>query len=132
DVFRNDGGAFTRLTGGAGPFAAAPLATTDWETAYLLAGDHDGDGDMDVYNHADDRFYVQAGSAPVLATRTPARGTTDVPVGSTLTLTFDEPVVLGSGDLVLRDVATGAVLERVSAGADADRFAGTGTATVTI
>ncbi|HEX7094811.1 MAG TPA: FG-GAP-like repeat-containing protein, partial [Acidimicrobiales bacterium] len=132
DVLRNDGGGFTRLTGAASPFAAVTLATTDFETAHLLVGDHDDDGDADIYNHALDELYVQAGSAPRLVARTPARGSTDIAVTSSLTLTFDEAVVAGAGAIVVRDASPNTVVEHVSVTGDAGQISGTGTTTVTI
>lgn len=132
DVLRNDGGTFTRLTGAASPFAAAPLVWIDWNTQHLLAADLDGDGDADVYNHAEARLFRQAGSAPRALGRTPARGAVDVPVSSTLTLTFDEAVDLGHGHVVLRDASDNTVVERLSVTTDAARFAGVGTPTISI
>jgi hypothetical protein len=131
DVMRNDGGTFTPLTGGASPFAAVALATTDLTRTRALVGDHDGDGDADLYNQALNELYRQAGSAPVSTARAPAGGTTAA-VTADLVLTFGEAVDLGAGAVTLRNGATGAVLARLDAGTDAAHFSGSGTTTITI
>jgi hypothetical protein len=132
DVLRNDGGSFTRLTGAASPFAAVTLATSDFTRVNTLVGDHDGDGDADLYNQALNELYRQAGSAPTTSTRAPASGEGGFAVTGDLALTFGEPVVLGSGAITLRDAATGAVVRRLDVDADASRFSGAGGATITV
>jgi hypothetical protein len=132
DVLRNDGSAFTPLTGPASPIAAVSLAVPDVKSTYLLVGDHDGDGDTDLYNQALNELYRQAGSAPLAGVRVPARGAAGVAVTAGLTLSFSEPVSLGTGAVVLRDAATGVVLHRLDVDAQAARFTGAGTATIAI
>jgi len=97
-----------------------------------LVGDLDGDGDTDVFNQAVNELYVQAGTAPGLVATTPAPGATDVDGAADLGLTFDEPVVPGSGTVVVRDAATGALVARVDVVADAARITGAGTTALTV
>jgi hypothetical protein len=132
DVLRNDGGSFTRLTGAASPFAAVTLATTDTTRTRVLVGDHDGDGDADLYNQALNELYRQAGSAPTTSTRAPASGVGAFAVTRNLALTFGEPVVLGSGAVTLRHAATGAIVRRLDVDADASRFSGAGSTTISV
>jgi hypothetical protein len=132
DVLRNDGGSFTRLTGAASPFAAVTLATSDFTRVNTLVGDHDGDGDADLYNQALNELYRQAGSAPTTSTRAPASGEGAFAVTGNLALTFGEPVVLGSGAVTLRHAATGAIVRRLDVDADASRFSGAGSTTITV
>jgi hypothetical protein len=132
DVLRNDGGSFTRLTGATSPFAGVALATIDFERSYVLVGDHDGDGDADLYNQALNELYRQAGSAPTTSTRAPASGEGAFAVTGNLALTFGEPVVLGSGAVTLRHAATGAIVRRLDVEADASRFSGAGSTTISV
>jgi hypothetical protein len=132
DVLRNDGGSFTRLTGAASPFAAVTLVVPDIKSSYLLVGDHDGDGDADLYNQALNELYRQAGSAPTTSTRAPASGVGAFAVTGNLALTFGEPVVLGSGAVTLRHAATGAIVRRLDVDADASRFSGAGSTTISV
>ncbi len=54
-------------------------------------------------------------TAPTVASFTPADGARDVAVAANLVLRFSEPVSWGSGTIVLRNVATGAVVAQYAA-----------------
>jgi methionine-rich copper-binding protein CopC len=60
-------------------------------------------------------------SAPVLVSTVPAHGAVDVALSSTLVLTFNEPVVTGSGNVVLTASAGSAAVNDCGSGGDGQR-----------
>lgn len=70
------------------------------------------------------------GQAPSASTFSPGNGGTGVALAADLSVTFDEIVYAGSGNLVIHEKAGGAVVETIPMG-DA-RVTGTGTATLTL
>ncbi len=104
----NGDGTFTILAQADSPFAGVSLL--DHNGSNILAEDVDGDGDHDLIitpNGGTGEFYMAGFKPPALVSTTPADEDTGVDTNPTITLTFDEAVAQGSGDIhIYRDDGT--------------------------
>ncbi|MDQ6434273.1 FG-GAP-like repeat-containing protein [Mesorhizobium sp. LHD-90] len=134
---RSEGdGTFTLLALGSSPFAGRTLP--DHNGSNFEAADFDGDGDIDLLvgiNGTTGAYFVQNGdgdgSPPELVSSNPADNAIGVSPTANLTLTFDEAVFSGGGNIYLRRTSDDSLVETISA-ADGAKVSGFGTATVTV
>jgi Ca2+-binding RTX toxin-like protein len=132
----NGDGTVTLLALGSSPFAG--LTLPDFNGSNFEAADFDGDGDIDLLvgvNGTTGSYFAQNGSGdgspPELVSSTPADNATGFSPSANLTLTFDEAVFAGSGNIYLRRTSDGSVVETIST-SDVGQVSGSGTATLTI
>ncbi|MDQ6434886.1 DUF4347 domain-containing protein [Mesorhizobium sp. LHD-90] len=131
--YRNNGsGSYTLTTDlSTTPFAGLAFIPAVGPNNMEIA-DFDADGDIDIllYRAGDHSTYTQNGAPPRLVSSTPADNAGSVSTSANVTLTFNEAVFTGAGDITLRRVSDNAIVESF-AGNDA-RVTGSGTATLTI
>ncbi|MAL97468.1 MAG: hypothetical protein CL583_03365 [Alteromonadaceae bacterium] len=129
EVFRNGTSLGTETVAGDGSwsFDSAPASLADGAYTFTAAVT-DKAGNTSA---ASSGFAVTVdGQAPGTSTFSPANGATGVVLAADLSVTFDEIVYAGSGNLVIHEKAGGAVVETIPMG-DA-RVTGMGTATLTL
>jgi VCBS repeat-containing protein len=131
--YRNNGGGSYTLTTDMSttPFAGLAVIPAFGPDNMEIA-DFDADGDIDIllYRAGDHSTFTQNGAPPRLVSSTPADNAGSVSTTANVTLTFNEAVFTGAGDITLRRVSDNAIIESF-AGTDA-RVTGSGTSTLTI
>ncbi|MFI0848197.1 FG-GAP-like repeat-containing protein [Mesorhizobium sp. IMUNJ 23232] len=131
--YRNNGGGSYTLTTDLSttPFAGLAVPPAFGPDNMEIA-DFDADGDIDIllYRAGDHSTYTQNGAPPRLVSSTPADNAGSVSTSANVTLTFNENVFTGAGNITLRRASDNAIVETF-AGNDA-RVTGSGTAALTI
>ncbi|MDL0431355.1 Ig-like domain-containing protein [Marinobacter sp. TBZ242] len=114
DLSVNNGSVTGFTDSGNGLFALTVEATGEGDvTIELLAGVAEDEAG-NASEASDPLVIAFDGSGPVLQSSVPAPGASDVPYESDLTLTFDEPVFAGAGELVVQDATEGVEHTRLS------------------
>ncbi|HTV67651.1 MAG TPA: FG-GAP-like repeat-containing protein, partial [Rhizobiaceae bacterium] len=128
---------FADATAAGTPFTGFDFTGRNVTTGATLVLDLDHDGDVDIidrFDNLDTQYWAQGstsgdGSPPTLVSSTPSDNATGVAAPASIVLVFDEPVVVGGGNLYIRRTSDDALIETIAAGA---RIAGSGTTTITV
>ncbi|WBM33515.1 DUF4347 domain-containing protein [Pseudomonas sp. NY11382] len=110
----NGDGTFSTVARSASPFAG--LTMVDFGFTNFRTGDFDGDGDSDLIGSAagvSASVYFQSGSAPRLISASPADDALNVSPGANITLTFNESVTKGSGNIYIVRTSDNTIVQTI-------------------
>ncbi|MHB0765674.1 DUF4347 domain-containing protein [Stutzerimonas sp. NM35] len=122
----NGDGSFTIVARAASPFAG--LTMVDFGFTNFRIGDFDGDGDTDVVGSAAGvaaSVFYQSGSLPKLVSATPADNSQSVSPAANITLTFDQSVSKGAGNIYIVRTSDNAIIQTIAVGSGAVTGSGT-------
>ncbi|WP_312586804.1 DUF4347 domain-containing protein [Comamonas terrigena] len=112
---RNDNGTFVDVAQSASPFAGVVLP--DMSNQQYRVGDFDGDGDIDLMatssTAGETSVFVQSGSLPKLVSSTPADNSLTVTPSANITLTFDQPVTKGTGNIYIVRTSDNQIIQTI-------------------
>lgn len=115
---RNNGNAtFTDLAQADSPFAGLTLPNIVTRNYY--PADYDGDTDVDIWvasNATTGTYFKQNDRPPFIASSNPADNSTNVGVNSDISITFNEPVTKGAGNIRIIRVSDNTVVETIAVG----------------
>ncbi len=112
---RNDNGTFVDVNQSASPFSGVVLP--DMTNQQYRVGDFDGDGDIDLMatssTAGQTSVFVQSGSLPKLVSSTPADDSLTVTPAANITLTFDQPVTKGTGNIYIVRTSDNQIIQTI-------------------
>lgn len=112
---RNDNGTFVDVAQGASPFSGVVLP--DMANQQYRVGDFDGDGDIDLMatssTAGQTSVFVQSGSLPRLVSSTPADNSLTVAPSANITLTFNEAVTKGTGNIYIVRTSDNQIIQTI-------------------
>ncbi len=112
---RNDNGTFVDVAQSASPFAGVVLP--DMSNQQYRVGDFDGDGDIDLMatssTAGETSVFVQSGSLPKLVSSTPADNSLTVTPNANITLTFDQSVNKGTGNIYIVRTSDNQIIQTI-------------------